>query len=150
MIWTQLLFAFFTAIALVAIFAFLLKVKGPWGSFWFFFLIIFLVTFSGVRWLRPAGYDFGGLFWLPSLIVALIIALLLAALTPKKKGKDIKSHQKDEPKRETSAIPKHHAEPRSVSDRDVNSSDEPYVGVSAVFWLLIILLAISAIAGAFN
>lgn len=149
MIWTQLLFALLTAIALVAIFAFFFRVKGPWGSFWFFFLIIFLVTFSGVRWLRPAGYDFGGLFWIPSLIVALIIALLLAALTPKK-GKTDSKPEHDKPERTASAIPKHHGEPRSVSERDINSSDEPYVGASAVFWLLIILLAISAIAGAFN
>ena len=55
---------------------------GPWASFLFLFLVLFLATWAGGIWLMPFGRPFGGVYWLPFLMVGIVFALLLAAIVP--------------------------------------------------------------------
>ena len=81
-----MLFDFFFALAIAgivtALFALLLGRRGPWASSPLFFLLIFLAAWAGGVWITPVGPSVWGLYWLPFLVVAVLFALLLAAVTP--------------------------------------------------------------------
>lgn len=71
------------AFAITLFFSYFLKQRGPWGSFWASFVIILLSVFAADVWIGPAGpYFYDNIYWVPPLIVGLLIALLLAATTP--------------------------------------------------------------------
>ena len=53
-----------------------------WPLFWFFFLILFMAVWAGGVWVEPVGPAVGGVFWVPSLVIGLIIALILLAVLP--------------------------------------------------------------------
>ena len=55
---------------------------GPWASFLFLFLVLFLATWAGGIWIMPFGRPLGGVYWLPFLMVGIVFALLLAAIVP--------------------------------------------------------------------
>lgn len=84
MVWTELLFALFIGIVLSLLLVGVLGRRGPGPllGFMFFFLLLFLFTWAGGVWLVPAGPVAWGQFpWLSVLILGLIVALLLAAVT---------------------------------------------------------------------
>jgi len=55
---------------------------GAPASILFLFVIIFLATWAGGVWLVPFGPLAWGVAWLPFLLVALFVALLIFALVP--------------------------------------------------------------------
>mgnify|MGYP005748569037 CR=1 FL=1 len=65
-----------------ALFYFVLKNKGPWGSFWTFFVVLFLGVFLAYVWVRPVGPLYWGVALYPLVFIALLFALLLAAASP--------------------------------------------------------------------
>lgn len=79
MFFVHLLFAFFTALIVSAIFALGFRRTGPWASFFIFFMLIFLISWAGGVWLTPMGPPLWGAYWLSFLLVGLMGALLLAA-----------------------------------------------------------------------
>ncbi len=52
--------------------------KGPWNNLGTLFLVIFLITWAGGLWITPMGPMMFGGYWLPSMIIAGLFALLLA------------------------------------------------------------------------
>ena len=76
------------AFVIGALFYFVLKNRGPWGSFWTFFIVLFLGVYLAHIWVRPIGPVYWGVAFLPLLFVGLVIALLLAAATPSNRKKD--------------------------------------------------------------
>lgn len=74
--------ALIIAVVLVLIFSYGFNSRGPWGSFWTFFLILFLGIWAAAMWVNPAGPYVYGIAWLPALLVGITLALLLAAATP--------------------------------------------------------------------
>jgi hypothetical protein len=48
----------------------------------FVFLILFLGAWAGGLWLTPIGPLLWGTYWIPSLVVAILIAFVIAAVTP--------------------------------------------------------------------
>lgn len=52
-----------------------------------FFLVIFLAAWGGGLWMSPVGPTLYGVSWLPFLLVALIVSLLLIAFVPRKPPK---------------------------------------------------------------
>jgi hypothetical protein len=123
---TGLLLAFFLAILFTVIFATGLRGHG-WGmGLLFFFLILFLATWAGGLWLTPIGPLWLGVPWFSYLLVALIIGLLLATLTPDRRLGP------------------------SPSDRDLKkraaARAETLIAVDVLFWFLILGLLIAIVA----
>jgi hypothetical protein len=104
-------------------FSFLLRVRGPWGSFWAFFIIILLAVFAADIWVTPVGPYYGDIHWVPPLAAGLLIALLLAATTPSPKTRS-----------ELKAKKKAGEEPSAVA-------------LGTFFWFLVVFLLIIIIAG---
>jgi len=76
-------FVFALAITLlfVILFAIVFRYRGPWNSMLWFFLIVLLATWAGGVWLTPVGPSIRGFYWMPFLMVGLIVVLLLVAAT---------------------------------------------------------------------
>jgi len=83
MFFIELLLALVIAFTVSFIFAFGFRRSGLWPSFLLFFLIIFLFTWAGGVWLYPVGPTIKGVFWVPFLVMALLVALFMAAATPR-------------------------------------------------------------------
>jgi len=91
MVVADIAFSIFVALLLSLIFIGAFRTRGPWGSFALFFLIIFLAAWAGSIWIQPVGPLLWGVAWVPILAVALLMALLLAAVTHRGIAEDIKS-----------------------------------------------------------
>jgi hypothetical protein len=78
----HLVFALFVAILLSAVFAVAFRRRGPWESLFLLFLVLFLLSWAGGAWLAPIGPTLWGEYWLPFVLVGIIMALFLAALVP--------------------------------------------------------------------
>jgi hypothetical protein len=57
------------------------------GFFWFF-LILFLATWAGGIWIGPLGPSLRGVYWLPFVLVAVVVGFLLAAVAPRRAPRD--------------------------------------------------------------
>ena len=79
----DLLIAFVLTILIMLPFYFLGRV-GPWEGWIWFALLLFLFTWAGGAWVRPYGPTIYGYSWLPFLFFALIFALLMAAVVPRR------------------------------------------------------------------
>jgi hypothetical protein len=88
MILVDFLVAFFVALLLASIVFVGLKRAGPWASFLFLFLALFLATWAGGIWIMPIGRPLGGVYWLPFLMAGIVFALLLAAVVPPEKTEE--------------------------------------------------------------
>jgi len=69
------------AIVIALFFANALRMRGPWGSFWTFSLIIFLAVLAAELWVRPVGPSYQGIYWIPPFAVGVLVASILAAST---------------------------------------------------------------------
>ncbi len=76
------LFALIIALLFTSIFFFGFRNRGPWGTFWSFFLIIFLVVWGAAVWFTDLGPVWMDIAWAPLLFIGLIMAAVLAAATP--------------------------------------------------------------------
>lgn len=121
------------AILISALFYYALKVRGPWGSFWVFFLILLLSIWAASLWIRPIGPTFYGVSWVPLFFIGLLIAILLAAIPTSETRPQEKVEQKkpvDESKMKR----------RRDLDRSAGS-------VGWVFWLFVVILLVFIIVG---
>jgi hypothetical protein len=100
------------------IFGFGFRRAAAWPGFFFLFLIIFLFSWAVGVWLVPFGPVIGEAYWLPFLVGAVFIAVIMAALAP--------------PERRPRA-----AEP----ERAQAAETEAAFGI--FFWLLVVLLLIA-------
>ncbi|MEJ2364011.1 MAG: hypothetical protein P8075_10990 [Deltaproteobacteria bacterium] len=65
-------------------FGFALRRRIPRRGFFWFFLILFLATWAGGMWIGPFGPSFRGIFWLPFVLVAVLVGFFLAAIAPQR------------------------------------------------------------------
>jgi hypothetical protein len=109
---------------------FFLGKKGPWGSLWTFFLILFLAIWTVSIYMAPIGPMYWGIAWVPLTIAGLILTTLLIAAMP----------------HETSSTD---VDRKTASD----TSRESHFFVPAIgrfFWALIILLVMAIMIGMLN
>jgi hypothetical protein len=78
----DVLLALVIALLFTAIFVGRCCRRGPWASLWTFFVILFLATWAGGLWITPFGPLIFGIYWMPFLLIGLLVALLLAAAEP--------------------------------------------------------------------
>ncbi len=103
MVLTDLILAFVVAVVMTYIFVGILGFRGPWPGFIAFLAVLFLATWAGGIWIRPPGPYTYGLYWAaPFVITALVVALLLAAAGPPRRGKVETIHEVKE--REHAAV----------------------------------------------
>jgi hypothetical protein len=56
--------------------------EPAWPAAFFVFLILFPTLWVAELWVRPAGPALLDVYWVPLIVVGLIVALILAALVP--------------------------------------------------------------------
>lgn len=72
------------ALLITAVFSYGFRSRGPWGTFWTFFLVLLLGIWLVAIWIQPIGPVWYRIAWVDLLFVGLLFALLLAASTPTK------------------------------------------------------------------
>ncbi len=83
------------ALLITLFFSYVLRVRGPWGSFWTFFIIMLFAVLAANVWIQPVGPYFADVYWLPPLAVGLLIAFILAAAAPSPRARSkIEKHEK--------------------------------------------------------
>jgi hypothetical protein len=112
-------------LVITLVFTYFFRVRGPWGSFWTFFLVIFLVALATDIWVQPVGPYFRDVYWLPPLIVGIIIALILAAASPGK----------------------HDRKQVDQAGSEYRGDQVAFIALGIFFWFLIILLVILVATG---
>lgn len=119
MFFIDLLLALVVALVISSIFAFGFRRRGLWPRFWLIFLVIFLFTWAGGIWLHPIGPTIRGVFWIPFLLIALLIALFLAA-----------------------AIPPSYIRSRTSESRDLREARQSEVNafLGVFYWILMMIL----------
>ncbi len=119
--------ALVVAFLLTMLFSVLLKNKGPWGGLWVVFIIIFLASWAANLWINPIGPQVFGISIVPILIVGVIIAVILAAVTrPETRNKPprIEAEQQEPPKEVVRAVT-----------------------VGVFYWVLLVILIFAIIGG---
>jgi len=125
MFFVDLLLALVVALVLSAIFSAAFRIRGPWGIWWIFLLVIFLATWAGGVWLTPFGPTLFDVAWLPFLFVGLIFTLILAAVVPPARP------------------------PRTYSEAvaEVRAEEAAVAAFSIFFWIMLISLIIVIVLG---
>lgn len=130
----SLLLSLVIAILLTLVFAGVSR-RRAWRLFAVFFLLIFLAAWAGQLWLRPAGPAIYGVFWVPSLVVGVLLALLLVMLFP------VPAPTEGSRSSETVAFVE---ESREQDEAKRASALAVYRGA---FWILSVLLLCAILAG---
>lgn len=110
----------------------LFRKKGPWGSAWTFFLLLFLMLWTVSLYVRSFGPVYLGIAWFPLIIAGVMIALLLAAVLPDA------NQWRDESLRDTQ------------TGKIRKEENPPARKVGKIYWVLIIALLIAIIVGMIN
>jgi hypothetical protein len=130
--------AILLALTVGAIFHFVLKITGPWGSLWTFLLVLILVGVAAAIWIPPIGPYYLDIAWIPIVFVIFMFALLLAAATPTNRDKN--RYQKQHTAEEASPYPKKNSDGTDLATSTV---------VGGFFWILLILMLIVILVGIF-
>ena len=66
----------------VAVLVLGLRHRGPWNHELPLFVFLFLAIWAGGAWVAPFGPEIRSVAWLPFLLTAVLVATLIAAITP--------------------------------------------------------------------
>jgi hypothetical protein len=95
-----LIFLLLVAILITFVFSFLLRVRGPWGSIWTFFIITLFAVIAAGFWIQPTGPMYRDIYYMPPLVVGILVALLLAAAAPSPRTRSRLEKRNDSEKEE--------------------------------------------------
>ena len=112
---------FFTTISL-----FVFHSRGPWGSYWSSFLIMFLGIWAAQVWIDPMGPVYAGVSWLPLLLAGVYFSVLLIPMGP---------NQQDQAEQPNKAL------------RRQQKEDWTFRMLNASFWLFLFVLALVVVLG---
>lgn len=76
--------ALLVALLVSVLFGLAMRRKMARKGFFWFFLIVFLATWAGGIWIGPLGPSFRGIYWLPFVLVAIMVGFFLAAVAPRR------------------------------------------------------------------
>jgi hypothetical protein len=140
MVFVGILFALFWAIVLTVIFAAIFRNTGPWNGFWIFFILIFLIALGVGEWAAPVGPSAWGYYWIPGLLAAIVLALILAAVVPSTPSNLRNTRNVVDEETIT--------EPANTPDlTEPTDTENTTLAFGIFFWIVIIVLVIIAIAG---
>jgi hypothetical protein len=121
------------SLILTVVSVFFLGKRGPWGSIWTFFLVLFLTLCTVSIYVAPIGPVYWGIAWIPITIAGIIVTILLIAAMP-----HVPIDKRDKINKNT-----------ATTEIDIRS-DFPGTPVGRFFWALIILFVIAIIIGMAN
>ena len=121
MIWATILFAFVLGLLLALLFGALFGDRERIPGFVVVFLLFFLFAWAGSLWIGPYGPAILGVYWLPGLVVTLLIFLLIGAIAERS--------------------PRHYREVQA--EIEAKQETEKYLGMA--FWVLIAALVVAII-----
>ncbi len=119
MFFIDLLLALVIALVIGAVFVLGFRRERPGPGLLIFLLVLFLLTWAGGVWITPFGPTLWGSFWLPFLLVAIIVALVLSAFPP--------------PGGERSTV-------KLVSEQEQAATETEAAALNVFFWVLIAIL----------
>ena len=90
--------------------------RGPWDSFLWFFIVVSIFAWAGGVWLVPFGPTWWGIGWLPIILMAFFVSLLLASASPRTRRW------------------------RRAAQEKANADAGSRVVVDTIFWVLLICL----------
>ncbi len=90
--------------------------RGPWDSFLWFFIVVSIFAWAGGVWLVPFGPMWWGIGWLPIILMAFFVSLLLTAASPRTRRW------------------------RRAAEKKASGDAESRVVVDTIFWVLLICL----------
>lgn len=138
--------AIIIALIIGGIFYYGFKSRGPWGSFWTFFLVIAFAVLVAAAWVRPVGAVWWGIAWFPLIFVGLLFALLLAAASPTEPRAGYRrTRYIDDTADPVDTDP----ELARTEPVDATADDEGVVAVGVFFWMMLTLFFVFLIAGIF-
>lgn len=117
------LLALIIALIFTAIFFFGFRNRGPWGTFWSFFLVMFLVIWAAAIWFTDIGPTWMDVAWAPIVVIGIILAIILASATPP-----------DRPR-------------RIVVNEPPSEDTTPTAALSVFFWITVVALAVVVVFG---
>jgi len=137
MIWAEALVALLFAIFIAVIFAGLAGAawwgdrRGEWGGGWLWLLVLFLAIWAIGIWVEPAGPLVFGVAWLPFLIIALFVGLMIAAVADA------------EPRwsRRVTAVEEGRVGPTEVTEAEAAEARR----ISIFFWILFLGLILAVV-----
>lgn len=132
--------ALLIAILLSVIFYFAFNIRGPWGSFWTFFLVLLFTVWAASLWVDPVGPVFWGIAWIPLFLVGLLFALLLAAIPTDNNRLPNKESNRKFVSRDGKA-------PSPEEIEEARETTRTAAAVSGIFWIFLLILLIVVIAG---
>ncbi len=140
MFWLDFILVFFIAFLLVAILA--AAGRGRFGEGWagilWLFALILLVTWALGVWLVPVGPPLWGVSWVPFLVVAIFVVLLIAAIAePTRRWP--KTHGARKP------LPSAEGETEPMGEREETEA-AAMLGCGIFFWILIIVAIVAIVA----
>jgi ABC-type branched-subunit amino acid transport system permease subunit len=125
---SDLIFSFVLSLVIAVVFAIGFKNKGPWGTIWAFFLLIFLAVWAASIWVSPVGPLLMGYSIIPVAIVGVVFALIVVA----------------------ASSPDNLQTMRTDKISDISSADKPaFSTYSVYFWLLMTTLVLVIVFGYF-
>ena len=119
----DLLFVFFLTLFLTVAFVLGFRKQRSKSAVGVFFVLLFLTTWAAGVWIVPVGEPWGSVPWKSFLVVGILIAILLAAITP-----FVKSPRKSE-----SGLS---LEEKKEAEKVVDE----IIGYNLFFWVLIVAL----------
>lgn len=125
------------AILISALFYYAFNARGPWGSFWSFFLVLLLIIWAASLWVRPIGPMYWGVAWIPLFLVGLVFALLLAAIPTSDTGNEARRGEMIDEE-----MPVDRAEVNRRQDLNRTAAT-----VSGLFWVFMVILLLIIIIG---
>jgi hypothetical protein len=120
------------SLILTVVSVFFLGKRGPWGSIWSFFLVLFLILATVSIYVAPIGPEYWGVAWIPITIAGILVTILLIAAMPHPDYGNTRANKTED------------------VTRPVSKSDLPATPVGRFFWVLIILFAIAIMVGMMN
>jgi hypothetical protein len=146
--WTIIIFSLFIAIIITAIFTLFFKNTGPWGGFWIFFVIVFLVAMIAGEWTTPVGPHLYGFYWVPAVFLALVVAFIIAAATPTPGGmRPVRRRPFEKPGSSKATRYDEAAATDPEPEADTEPETTTSVAIGALVWVVLFLLFIAAIGG---
>lgn len=114
--------------------------RGPWPGVIWFFLVLFFATWAIGAWAQPVGPRAWGVHWLTFLVVALLIALLIAAATPRERYASRNRAPEELPlERDTATEPEAETR-RDLPEREAQTAATA-TAVGVFFWIFLVAAA---------
>lgn len=112
--------------------------RGPWPAMIWFFLVLFIATWAIGAWVQPVGPRAWNVPWLTFLIIAILIALLIAAVTPSEREARGSRSAEELPVEEDPTVATEAERRRDLPERETEAAATA-TAVGVFFWIFLVV-----------